>query len=71
MDMVYLKLVVGIVITRTLLMPVTRGSYVVAAAIAVVLLRARSASGTTVVLPTTAAVFAPFFPRLERKRLAL
>ena len=71
MAMVYPRLIVGIVITRTLLVPVARGWGAVAT-ITVVLMRAHF-SAAAVVMPAAAAasVSALFFPRLERKRLAL
>ena len=70
MAMVYLKLVDGMVIPRTLSTPVAHGS-VAGAAMAVVPARARSTSTTVSMVPTASSVSAPFSPRLERKRLAL
>ena len=70
MAVVYLKLVVGMVITRTLLALMARGS-IAGATTAIVPVPARSISASVTVVTATATVSAPFFLRLERKRLAL
>lgn len=70
MDMHYQKQVHGMEITRTLSTPITHGSYE-EAAIAMVLLRARSTFPTPLAVPSATTVFVQYFPQLERKRLTL
>ena len=67
-DMPYLKQLAGIVITRSLLIPVIRGSYVVVTT-TLWLMLVRSTRTTTVVVRTSTARFAWFCQLLERSEL--
>ena len=66
--MLYLKQLAGIVIMRTLFIPVIRGSYVVVAT-TMGLVRVRSTRTTTMVVRTATTRFAWFCPLLERSEL--
>ena len=69
-DMPYLKRLAGIVITRTLLVPIGRGFFVVVApAMRMVRVCSRWAAALEVVLQTATTRFAWFCPLLERSEL--